>query len=416
MPPEMPKPTATPPEELKYWTAFSRIPGIGRVRFSAILQRFGRLSEAWHAGASDLRAAGLEAHVVRKIASERPKIDPDADLEGLAKHDVRALTWDDDAYPALLKEIDDPPPVLYVRGELQPSDEWAVSVVGTRRPTPYGRQAAEEISYQLASNRICVVSGLARGVDGIAHRAALQAGGRTIAVLACGLDIVYPPEHAKLSREIAENGALVSEYPLGIQPRGDYFPRRNRIMSGMSLGVLVVEGDPKSGAMITAKFATEQNREVFAVPGSIFSPQSRGTNDLIQDGAKLVRKVDDVLEELNLTQAPQQMEMKELIPATDTEADLLRHITKEPVHIDEVCRESGLPVSTVSSILAMMELKGLVRQMGPMAYISARESRGTYTNMGANELWRNEIAKAWSSSSRPRRRGRFRASSARSTT
>jgi len=377
-PPEMTKLKSTPEEELKYWAAFSRIPGIGRVRFRAILDRFGRLSDAWHAGASDLRAAGLEPHIVRTIASERPKIDPDADLEGLARQNVRALTWDDADYPALLKEIDDPPPVLYMRGELTPSDEWAVSVVGTRRPTPYGRQVAEEISYQLASSRICIVSGLARGVDAIAHRAALQAGGRTVGVLACGLDTTYPPEHAKLAREIAESGALVSEYPLGVLPRGDYFPRRNRIMSGMSLGVLIVEGDVKSGAMITAKFATEQNREVFAVPGSIFSPQSRGTNDLIQDGAKLVRSVDDVLEELNLTMAPQQIEMKELIPATDTEAGLLRHISKEPVHIDEVCRESGLPASTVSSILAMMELKGLVRQMGPMAYIAAREPRSGY--------------------------------------
>ncbi len=368
----------TPPGELKYWLAFNRIPGIGRVRIQALLSRFGRLSGAWSAGRSDLRAAGLEDRIVRLITTERLQIDPDAEIEQLAQHGVHPLTWDDDAYPGLLKEIDDPPPVLYVRGELSAADEWSVSVVGTRRPTPYGRQVAEEMAYQLAANRICVVSGLARGVDAIAHRAALQAGGRTVAVLACGLDIVYPPEHAKLAREIIEHGALISEYPLGIQPRGDYFPRRNRIMSGISLGVLVIEGDVKSGAMITARLAVEQNRDVFAVPGSIFSPQSRGTNDLIQEGAKLVQKVEDVLEELNLTMVPQQIEMKELIPATDTEADLLRHITKEPVHIDEVCRESGLPVSTVSSILAMMELKGLVRQMGPMAYVLAREGRASY--------------------------------------
>jgi DNA processing protein len=218
-----------------------------------------------------------------------------------------------------------------------------------------------------------VVSGLARGVDAIAHRAALQAGGKTVAVMACGLDMVYPPEHAKLAREIAESGAVLSEQPLGTQPRGDYFPRRNRILSGLSLGVLVVEGDMKSGAMITAKMALEQDREVFAVPGSIFSPQSRGTNDLIQNsGAKLVMAVGDIMEELNLTAAPQQMELKEALPATDTEADLLRHITKEPVHIDEVCRESGLPASTVSSLLAMMELKGLIREVGGKAYVKAR--------------------------------------------
>jgi DNA processing protein len=197
--------------------------------------------------------------------------------------------------------------------------------------------------------------------------------------MACGLDMVYPPEHAKLAREITENGAVLSEQPLGTQPRGDYFPRRNRILSGLSLGVLVVEGDIKSGAMITAKMALDQNREVFAVPGSIFSPQSRGTNELIKSGAKLVASVDDILDELNLTAVPQQVELQEALPATDTEADLLRHISKEPVHIDEVCRESGLPASTVSSLLAMMELKGLIRDVGSRAYVRAREQRVPYT-------------------------------------
>jgi DNA processing protein len=294
-------------------------------------------------------------------------------LEALAKADITALTWEDAAYPSRLKEIDDAPPVIYVRGQLEAVDELAVAVVGTRRPTPYGRQVAEEFSYQLAANRITVVSGLARGIDAIAHRAGLQAGGRSLAVLACGLDITYPPEHLKLAREISENGALISEQPLGTQPRGDYFPRRNRILSGLSLGVLVIEGDLKSGAMITARQALDQNREVFAVPGSIFSPQSRGPNTVIQRSeAKLVLSVDDVLQELNLTTAPQQIAMQELVPATDTEAEVLRHISKEAVHIDDVCRDSGLPAATVSSLLAMMELKGMVRQMGPAAYVRAR--------------------------------------------
>jgi DNA processing protein len=370
--------SSTSADELKYWTAFHRIQGIGRVRYQALLNGFPSLADAWSAGLRELRAAGLEGHVVRAIVAQRPDIDPDRELERLDAHGIRPITWNDPAYPALLKEIDDSPPVIYLRGDLTAADEWAVSVVGTRRPTPYGRQVAEELAYQLASNRICVVSGLARGVDAIAHRAALQASGRTIAVLACGLDTVYPPEHAKLAREIAEHGALISEYPLGTQPRGDYFPRRNRILSGISLGVLVVEGDLKSGALITARAANDQNREVFAVPGSIFSPQSRGTNDLVQQGAKLVQRIEDVLEELNLKTVPQQIEMQELIPATDTESDLLRHITKEPVHIDEVCRQSALPVSTVSSLLAMMELKGLVRQMGPMTYVIAREAGAAY--------------------------------------
>ena len=269
-------------------------------------------------------------------------------------------------------------PSYYIRGEVTEADEWAVAVVGTRRPTPYGRQAAEELTLGLAQSGITVISGLARGVDAIAHRAALEAGGRTIAVLACGLDLVYPPEHSRLALEITQRGALISDYPLGTQPRGEYFPRRNRIMSGLSLGTLVVEGDIKSGAMITAKLALEQNREVFAIPGRIFTPQSRGTHALIQDGGKLVQGIEDVLEELNLSMVPQQIEMRETIPASDTEASLLRHITTEPMHIDKVCHESGRPVAMVSSVLAMLELKGLVQQSGPMSYVRTREARATY--------------------------------------
>ena len=379
--------TVTPLEELKYWTAFHRIPGIGRVRYQALLGRFGSLADAWSAGPTDLRSAGLEDRIVRAITTGRPNINPDIEVEQLGRHGVRALTWNDEDYPALLKEIDDAPPVIYVRGHLSAADKWALSVVGTRRPTPYGRQVAEEITYQLASNQICVVSGLARGIDAIVHHSAIQAGGRTVAVLACGLDIVYPSEHAKLAQDIIEHGALISEYPLGTQPRGDYFPRRNRILSGMTLGVLVIEGDLKSGAIITARWAADQNREVFAVPGSIFSPQSRGTNDLIQQGAKLVQRVEDVLEELNLTMVPHQIEMQDLMPATDTEAGLLRHITKEPVHIDELCRLSFLPISTVSSVLAMMELKGLIKQMGPMDYVRA-QSRAAAGARAAEGTWR----------------------------
>jgi DNA processing protein len=373
------KTQTTSPDEAKFWVAFSRIPGVGTKRYQAMLARFGTLAEAWNATRSELKEAGLDQRTVRVIADERVNIEPDAEWGKLDKAGVRTLTWNDPSYPARLKEIDDAPPLLYLKGEFAPQDDLSVAVVGTRRATPYGRQVAEEMSFQLAANRITVVSGLARGIDAIAHRSALQAGGRTLAVLACGLDLVYPPEHKKLASEIIERGALISEQPLGTQPRGDFFPRRNRILSGMSLGVLVVEGDIKSGALITADFANDQGREVFAVPGSIFSTQSRGTNLKIQRGeAKLVLQVDDILEELNLQTAPQQIEMIELNPATDTEAELLRHISREPVHIDEVCRESGLPVSTVSSLLAMMELKGLIREIGSKAYVRARETAPSY--------------------------------------
>lgn len=364
--------------DTKYWVAFNRIPGIGRVRYALLEKHFGRLENAWTASVAELKAAALDQKSIDLIVAQRPKISPDEEMERLARHRVKALTWNDPQYPKRLKEIYDLPPVLYLRGELKEGDEWSLAVVGTRRPTPYGRQAAEELAYGLARNNVTIVSGLARGIDAIAHRAALDAGGRTIAVLACGLDMVYPREHSRLALDIAAHGALVSDYPLGTQPRGEYFPRRNRIMSGLSLGVLVVEGDVKSGAMITASLALEQNREVFALPGSIFSPQSRGTHALIQDGAKLVQRVEDILEELNLTMVPQQLQMREALPATDTEAAVLRHITTEPLHIDELRQKCDMPMATVSSVLAMLELKGLVQLAGPMHYTRTRESRAAY--------------------------------------
>ncbi|MEK7873717.1 MAG: DNA-processing protein DprA, partial [Chloroflexota bacterium] len=216
------------------------------------------------------------------------------------------------------------------------ADEWAIAVVGTRRATAYGREVAERLAGDLARNGITVVSGLARGIDHVAHRAALEAGGRTIAVQACGLDMVYPAEHLGLAQQIAGQGALISDYPLGTKPRPEFFPRRNRIMSGVSLGVLVVEAPEGSGALITTSLAMEQNREVFAVPGSILTPASTGPHRLIQDGAKLVTSVEDILEELNLQAStrPVQMEMRELLPANDEEAELLRILGAGPAHID----------------------------------------------------------------------------------
>jgi DNA processing protein len=360
--------------ERKYWIAFSRVPRVGRVRVTQLEEHFGRLEAAWSASSGELRAAGLDSATVSACIAARDKINPDDEMELVHRHGVDAITWHDEAYPRQLREIFDRPPVIFVRGALTPADEWAVAVVGTRRVSVYGRQAAEEMARGLAANRVTVVSGLARGVDAIGHRAALDAGGRTIGVLACGLDMVYPPEHKRLAEQIIESGALISDYAIGTQPRSEFFPRRNRILSGISLGVLVVEGDVKSGALITARQALEQNREVFAVPGSIFSPNSRGTNKLIQDGeAKLTFDVQDVLAELNLSMAAQQIEMTELIPPDETESVLLRFLGAEPLHIDEVRRESGLPIATVTSALAMLELKGLVRQVGRMNYIRARE-------------------------------------------
>lgn len=357
---------------------FSLIPGIGRVRLTQLENHFTNLENAWKAAATDLKQAGLDNSSIHAITSWRPKISLEAEMEKLDRYGVKVFTCHDSGYPSRLKEIYDYPPVLYIRGSLLAEDEWCLAVVGTRRASVYGRQVTEEIAADLARSKITIVSGLAKGIDSIAHRSALDAGGRSIAVFACGLDIVYPSENANLARDIIQQGALISEYPLGTRPKADNFPRRNRIMSGMSLGVLVVEAGETSGALITTNLALEQNREVFAIPGSILSPVSRGTNRLIQEGAKLVLDYTDILEELNLTALAHQMEIREVIPASDTESQLLKQLSAEPTHIDEVCRSSGLPIATVSSTLAMMELKGLVKQMGAMHYVLAREAREGY--------------------------------------
>ena len=365
-------------EDIKYWVGFSLISGIGPVRFTQLENYFTSLENAWKAGPAELKQAGLDSGAIRAITSQRSKISLEAEMEKLDRFGVKVFTWHDEGYPSRLKEIYDYPPLIYVRGSLLPEDEWCLAVVGTRRATVYGRQVTEEIVADLARSNITIVSGLAKGIDSVAHNSALEAGGRSIAVFACGLDIVYPSENANLARSIIQQGALISEYPLGTRPRAENFPRRNRIMSGLSLGVLIIEAGETSGAMITARLALEQNREVFAVPGSILSPASKGTNHLIQEGAKLVRDYTDILEELNLMAVAHQIEMKEVLPSSDTESLLLKQLRAEPTHIDEVCRSSGLPISTVSSTLAMMELKGLVKQVGTMNYVLAREARQEY--------------------------------------
>ena len=365
-------------KDIKYWVGFNIIPGIGRVKFSQLENYFGSLEDAWKASSVELRRSGLDRSSVRAINERRSRISPDEEMEKLESFDIRVLTWHDDDYPARLKEIYDYPPLLYIRGSILDEDEWCLAVVGTRRPTVYGRQVAEEMATELARNKITIVSGLAKGIDTIAHQSTLDAGGRSIAVMGGGLDTVYPAENTGLAKSLLKQGALISEYHPGTRPRAGNFPRRNRIMSGMSLGVLVIEAGKNSGALITARLALEQNREVFAIPGSILSPASSGTNRLIQEGAKLVSDYADILEELNLTAVAQQLEMKDIIPSSETESLMLKHLSAEATHIDKVCRASGLPMSTVSSTLAMMELKGIVKQVGAMNYSLAREAREQY--------------------------------------
>jgi DNA processing protein len=259
-------------------------------------------------------------------------------------------------------------------------DSWSVAVVGTRRLTSYGRQITRELVAGLARSNVTIVSGLARGIDGIAHKTALDVGGRTIAVLGSGLASIYPPEHRGMARQIVDNGqgAVISEYSLDTPPDAKNFPPRNRIISGLSLGTIVVEAGERSGALITADFAAEQDREVFAVPGNINSHASRGPNRLIQQGAKLVSNVEDVLEELNLTMVTQQVAVQIALPESAEEAALLAHLSPQPVHVDELTRASGLTSAEVGSTLALMELKGMVQQVGGMKYVLARESGPAY--------------------------------------
>ena len=365
--------------DLRYLVALSQIAGVGPVKLRLIRDRFGDMEWAWRAGAADFTAAGLDEKTVQEIVARRPRISPDREMERLEEAGIQVLTWEHNSYPSRLKEIYSAPAVLYLKGNVLPEDEWAVAVVGTRRATVYGREATEQLAGALGRNRITVVSGLAKGIDTTAHQAALREDGRTIAVLGSSLDCIYPAENGRLAASIIERGALISEYPLGTKPTPTNFPWRNRIISGLSLGVLVVEAGEDSGANITVKYALEQNREVFAVPGGIFWPKSRGANKWIREGAKLVMDVGDILEELNLQMIPQQREARAVLPADKVEASLLACLSRDPTHIDELGAASGLPISTVSSTLAMMELKGMIRQVGAMNYVLARESPAEYS-------------------------------------
>lgn len=355
------------------WVALTRVPGLGPVRFGRVLEAFGTATTAWDADLSDLRAAGLDGRTIESLQAFRAKHDPQKLLDTARAGGTTVLTLTDAAYPPLLKEIYAPPPVLYLRGDLTPEDRLSVAVVGTRSATAYGRQLAERLVADLVQHGVTIVSGLARGIDAVAHRAALQGQGRTIAVLANGVDVVYPSEHRGLAASVAQHGALVSEYPPGTKPERDNFPARNRLIAGMTMGTLIVEAGAVSGALITARMALEQNREVFALPGNVTSPASAGTNALIRRGeAKLISRVEDILEEINPELVTEQLQMVELLPENELESTLLRALSAEPLHVDELSRATSLPIATVTSTLTMLELKGMVRHAGGMAYSRAR--------------------------------------------
>ena len=362
----------------RYWIGINLVKGIGAVRFRALLDFFGDARSAWQANPADLRAAGLSPKIIERFEAARQQVDLDGIWQKTVDRNIRVMTWDDADYPARLREISQPPPVLYLRGDFVEEDAWAVAIVGTRRVTSYGRQVTEEIATFLAQNGVTVVSGLARGVDGIAHQAAINAGGRTFAVLGSGVDRIYPPEHRNLAESISGSGAVLSDYPPETPPEASNFPPRNRIISGLSMATIVIEAGATSGALITANFAVDQGREVFAVPGNIFAPQSKGPNKLIQNGAHPLLKPQDILDVLDLTRVTEQRSARQLLPTDETEAQLLKALSYEPAHVDEIRAKTGLDVSKVSSTLVMMELKGMVRHVGGMNYVSARETQADY--------------------------------------
>jgi len=358
-------------DELRPQLLLALISGVGPLARQRLMTQFGSPERILHASSSELQdVQGIGPKLARRIASARTEIDVDAQIELARDNNVGILLESSECYPPLLAEIDDPPGVLFTRGSLLPVDQLAVGIVGTRHATRYGINQTTKLATSLAKAGITVVSGMARGIDTAAHRAALAAGGRTIAVLANGVLKPYPPENAELAEEIAQQGCVLSEVAPTMPPVSGMFPQRNRIISGLSLGSIVVEAADRSGALITARHAWEQNREVFAVPGPVDSRLSNGPHRLIRDGAKLVMTIDDVLEELGpLAHAARREDGTTIrVPAevslNEVEQNVLQAIQPEGSLIDEVTQTSGLPVHRVLSTISVLEMRSLIRRIG----------------------------------------------------
>lgn len=358
--------------EKEYLVALSSFIPFGSRRLQLLLNYFGSAQKTWLSKEKDLSVLGINKNILRKFLEYRKDFDSESFFKDIKELSVTTLTIADEDYPSNLREIDDAPPVLYVRGKLSKSDSNSIAIVGSRKVTSYGKFVAESFATNLSNMGITIVSGLAFGVDLEAHKAAVRAGGRCIAVLAGGVDIITPRSNEWLGLKIIENGgAIVSEFPLGTMPQKQYFPFRNRIISGLSKAVLVVEGAIKSGTIHTAKHAANQGRAVFAIPGPITSPMSEATNFLIQNGAKLTTKPQDILEELDMQIKVDRETIEKVMPGDKYEQKLFDILDNEEKHLDEIVRVSGLQVSQVSGKLTVMELKGIVKHMGNGVYKKA---------------------------------------------
>ena len=354
-------------EEISYWVALSLVPGVGSVLFKRLLDQFKTPEAVFRATLRDLLSVeGIGKRVAEEILKGPAEKKTERELRLVKEAGGSLLTIADEHYPLRLREIYDPPPLLYLRGELREEDNLALSIVGSRKTSPYGRWITERISQEIVRHGITIVSGMARGIDSVAHIGAISGGGRTLAVLGCGIDVIYPPENRTLFGQIIEHGAVLSEFPMGSLPEGIHFPRRNRIISGLSIGVVVVQASAKSGSLITAEYALEQGREVFAIPGNVGAEGSHGTNRLIKEGAKLVESSEDILEEI----LPRWKRMRESPIKVQSPGESLlgeekivyQLLSESPLHIDVIIRESRLDPGKVSGLLLDMELKGLITQ------------------------------------------------------
>lgn len=372
----MPTQSTENPKELEtnkiHANALNLIPELGPIKLAKLLAFFGNFPLAWTATKKEYLQTSLDEKTINQIIAKKNEIDPVDSYEALKKAGIDILLITDSDYPKLLLEIPNPPPILYFRGNKKLLSLQSIAVVGTRLISLYGKQACEEIVSALSQNGINIVSGLAFGVDAESLATALECGKSPVAVLASSIDnnSISPRANFNLAQKIISSGCLISEYPLGSQVQKQNFPIRNRIISGLSLGTLIIEADEESGSLITANYALEQGREVFAIPGSIFSRTSRGTNKLIQKGAKLITNANDILEELNIDLAS--IEVIEKFEETPEEAELLEHLSREPVHVNLIIQNIQKPASAVNATLTLLEMKGRIKNIGGARYVRIR--------------------------------------------
>jgi DNA processing protein len=361
-------------EEIAFWLKLRQVPGIGNVIFNRLIKIFTTPEKVFHASPDELKKIeGIRPQTIEEILNFKDNGWAEKELALMEKHGVKLLTITDENFPLNLKQIYDPPPFLYVKGEITKEDNLALAIVGSRNASSYGKSITKRIARELAERGFTIVSGLARGIDTFAHKGALEGKGRTIAVLGSGIDIIYPGENKVLVEEIALSGAVITEFPFGTKPEAINFPSRNRIISGLSLGTVIVEASFRSGSLITARLALEQGREVFAVPGNIDSPGSKGTNRLIQEGAKLVLDPEDIIEEILPHHSPtinfDSPKTRKPNQLTPEGQNLLKLMDINPVHIDQLIQKSGLPPSQVTSILLELELSGVIKQLPGKMFI-----------------------------------------------